>query len=133
MTETHDRQMLEGDFDVVEVDETHLYTNKYHRGRLLRRQIWSFGCLSRLTGDIHVELIIHQTSNKTRQILDDIIAQNVQQGSYVMSDMHRAYLGVHFQLNTGKHYTVNQRIQFVNGTVDIPVDYRFGRQSLAQI
>ncbi|KAG7295072.1 hypothetical protein JYU34_022541 [Plutella xylostella] len=47
VAEAHDRVKIGGVDDVVEVDETHLYTRKYHRGRLLRRQTWSFGCLSR--------------------------------------------------------------------------------------
>ncbi|KAF9411150.1 hypothetical protein HW555_010012 [Spodoptera exigua] len=49
VAEAHDRELLGGNTDIVEIDETHLFTRKYHRGRLLRRQTWTFGCLSRLT------------------------------------------------------------------------------------
>lgn len=49
--------------------------------RLLQRQTWSFGCISRLTKKIHVELI----PNKNRATLEPIIQQNVRQNSYTMS------------------------------------------------
>ena len=85
VAEAHDREMIGGD-DIVEVDETHLFTKKYHRGRLLQRQTWSFGCISRLTKKIHVE------PNKNRATLDKIIQDNVRPDSYIMSDQHRSYM-----------------------------------------
>lgn len=124
ITESHDRQMIGGQGDIVEVDETHLFTNKYHRGRLLQRQTWSFGCISRLTKKIHVELI----QDKSRPTLDAIINANVRPSSYIMSDMHRAYHGVDLRLNMAGHSTVNHRQQFVAGTIDIPVDLALGSQ-----
>lgn len=117
VAEAHDRQMLGGSNDVVEVDETHLYSNKYHRGRLLQRQTWVFGCISRITKKIHVELI----PDKTRQTLDPIVVANVRPGTFIMSDMHRAYRGIDLRLNMGGHYVVNHSTNFVAGTVDIPV------------
>uniref|UniRef100_A0A2A4JDY6 ISXO2-like transposase domain-containing protein n=1 Tax=Heliothis virescens TaxID=7102 RepID=A0A2A4JDY6_HELVI len=122
VAEAHDRDMIGGDNDIVEVDETHLYTNKYHRGRLLQRQTWSFGCISRLTKKIHVELIL----NKNRATLDPIIQQNVRQNSYIMSDQHRAYMGVHLRLGMRGHSSVNHSQQFTAGTVNIPVDPSLG-------
>ncbi|KAF9419654.1 hypothetical protein HW555_003932 [Spodoptera exigua] len=122
VAEAHDRDMIGGDNDIVEVDETHLYTNKYHRGRLLQRQTWSYGCISRLTKKIHVELI----PNKNRATLDPIIQQNVRQNSYIMSDQHRAYMGVHLRLGMRGHSSVNHSPQFTAGTVNIPVDPSLG-------
>ncbi|KAF9801728.1 hypothetical protein SFRURICE_014882 [Spodoptera frugiperda] len=122
VAEAHDREMLGGSNDVVEIDETHLYTRKYHRGRLLRRQTWSFGCISRLTRKVHVELI----PDKTRTTLDPIVEANVRTGSYIMSDMHRAYNNIHLRLGMRGHSAVNHSLNFVGGTVDIPVDASLG-------
>ncbi|XP_022819098.1 uncharacterized protein LOC111351411 [Spodoptera litura] len=122
VAEAHDRDLLGGSNDVVEIDETHLYTRKYHRGRLLRRQTWSFGCISRLTRQIHVELI----PNKARTTLDPIVEANVRTGSYIMSDMHRAYNNIHLRLGMRGHSAVNHSLNFVGGTVDIPVDTSLG-------
>lgn len=122
VAEAHDRGLIGGTDDVVEVDETHLYTNKYHRGRLLHRQTWSFGCISRLTKNVHVELI----ADKSRQTLDAIIQANVKPGTFIMSDMHRAYLGVDTRLGMRGHATVNHSIQFVNGTIDTAVNPTLG-------
>lgn len=124
IAEAHDRMQIGGDNDVVEMDETHLYTRKYHRGRILRSQLWAFGCISRLTKKLHIEVI----PNKTRAILDPIIAANVRPNSYLMSDMHRAYVGVHLRLNMRGHSSVNHSVEYVNGTVDIPVNVALGVQ-----
>ncbi|KAF9823924.1 hypothetical protein SFRURICE_013461 [Spodoptera frugiperda] len=70
------REMLGGTNDVVEIDETHLFSRKYHRGRLLRRQTWSFRYISRLTRKAHIELI----PDKTRTTLDPIVEANVRTG-----------------------------------------------------
>ncbi|KAF9419672.1 hypothetical protein HW555_003950 [Spodoptera exigua] len=95
---------------------------KYHRGRLLRRQTWTFGCLSRLTKKIHVELI----PNKSRTTLDPIVEANVRTGTYLMSDMHRAYDNIHLRLGMRGHSSVNHSENFVGGTIDIPVDDSLG-------
>ncbi|KAI5639423.1 ISXO2-like transposase domain-containing protein [Phthorimaea operculella] len=115
--------MIGGDSDVVEVDETHLYTRKYQRGRILRNQVWAFGCISRLTRTFHVTLI----PDKSRDTLDPIIAENVAEDSYIMSDRHRSYMGVHLRLGMRGHSSVNHSERFVNPIpVSIPVDPRLG-------
>ncbi|CAG9138773.1 unnamed protein product [Plutella xylostella] len=95
------------------------------KGRLLRRQTWSFGCLSRKTKRIHVELI----PDKTRATLDPIVEGNLEQGSFIMPDMHRAYMSIDLRLGMRGHAVVNHSIQFVNGTVAIPVDPALGGAS----
>lgn len=37
IAEAHDREMIGGVDDVVEVDETHLFTRKYNRGYFIKK------------------------------------------------------------------------------------------------
>lgn len=96
MTEVLDREIVGGPDDIVDVDETHMFTNKYYRG--LPRQTWSFSCMSRLTKKAHMELI----PTKNVQTLDSVAAHR-QPGSYIMSEMHRAYQGIQLRLNMAGH------------------------------
>ncbi|KAF9419671.1 hypothetical protein HW555_003949 [Spodoptera exigua] len=70
-----------------------------------------FGCLSRLTNKIHVELI----PDKSRTTLDPIVEANVRTGTYLMSDMHRAYDNIHLRLGMRGHSSVNHCENFVGG------------------
>lgn len=118
----HDAVQIGGPQDVVEVDEAHLFTNKYHRGRQLRRQIWVFGMISRVNRNMYIERI----ENKASTTLLDIMRAQMTPGTFIMSDCHRSYTHCDFKLGMRGHATVNHRIPFVNGTVDIPVDPTLG-------
>lgn len=118
----HDVAQIGGPQDVVEVDEAHLFTNKYHRGRQLRRQIWVFGMISRLTKNMYIQRI----ENKASLTLVNIMRAQMVPGSFIMSDCHRSYRHCDYKLGMRGHATVNHRVQFVNGTVDIPVNPALG-------
>ena len=129
VVQDHDYQPIGGPDDIVEVDESHLFTRKYHRGRLLvmeRRgasQCWVFGAISRSTGDMWIETI----HDKRRVTLDGIMAARIRRGTYIMSDEHRSYRGCDARLGMKGHATVNHRYRFVEGMVDIDgVLPRFG-------
>ncbi|CAG4990268.1 unnamed protein product [Colias eurytheme] len=62
------------------------------------------------------------------ETLQPIIEANVRPGTHIMSDYHRSYLGVERRLGMGGHYRVNHSVEFVNGTVDIPVNTALGQQ-----
>ena len=56
----HDPFPIGQNGDIVEVDESHLFTRKYHRGRILKRQMWVFGGICRRTGKVFVQLIMNK-------------------------------------------------------------------------
>lgn len=87
-----------------------------------RSQTWAFGCISQLTKKVHVEII----ENKTRRVLDAIIQANVKEDTYIMSDCHRSYVGVHLRLGMRSHSAVNHSERYVYGTVAIPVNAALG-------
>lgn len=119
VSQDHDFCPIGGSRDIVEVDESHLFTRKYRRGRLLaaeREQVWVFGAISRCTGDMWIEKI----RNKARYTLDAIMTAKIQPGSFIMSDEHRSYRGCAARLQMKGHATVNHKSRFVEGTVQVP-------------
>lgn len=112
----HDYRPIGGSQDVVEVDESWLFTRKYNRGRYLKlgkRQVWSFGAVSRLTGDMWVERI----QDKTRPSLDRIIQGRIRPRTFIMSDEHRSYQGLTDRLGMKGHATVNHSRRYVEEPV----------------
>lgn len=63
--------------DVIEVDETHLFTAKYGRGRVpaLRQAFWVFGCISRLTKERWFEPIPKNQEWFWIELFDDWLPQ----------------------------------------------------------
>ena len=118
VTQHHDFRPIGGPKDIVEVDESHLFKRKYHRGRLLSLELqhfWVFGAISRVTKELWIERI----PDKSRATLDPIIERVVKPSSYIMSDCHRSYINIHRRLNMKGHASVNHSLRFVEGTVDI--------------
>jgi ISXO2 transposase-like protein len=105
---THDEREIGGPGDVVEVDESHLFTPKYHRGRRLRRALWVFGGISRLTK----KRFAVQITDKRKSTLWPLMQEHIAQGSYIMSDEHRSYVGC-TQMNFAGHAAVNHSQTFV--------------------
>jgi len=48
----HDEVQIGGPGDVVEVDQSHLFTPKYHRGRPMQLALWVFGADSQKNGSL---------------------------------------------------------------------------------
>lgn len=86
---------------VVEVDESHLFTRKYHRGRQ-HVGVWVFGGVCRETREIFLVPI----PNKTRETLWGLMKKHIAAGSIIHSDGARVYNGVE-QLGFASHYSIN--------------------------
>jgi len=109
ITVQHDKFQIGGSDDIVEVDETHMYTRKYHVGRLLQqRQVWVFGGKSRKTGDSFVV----QIENKRKDTLWPLMQEYISQDTFIMSDGHRSYRNCNV-LGFKGHAWVNHRQNFV--------------------
>lgn len=104
----HDEVKIGGPGDVVEVDESHLFTPKYHRGRRMRRALWVFGGISRLTK----KQFIVQIDRKDRNTLFPLMRQHIARGSFIMTDEARVYRGCDVLGFTG-HCAVNHSVTFV--------------------
>lgn len=105
----HDEQPIGGPGDIVEVDESHLFTPKYHRGRGMRRKsLWVFGGISRLTK----KQFIVQVGGRDRNTLFPLMRQHIAQGSFIMSDEARVYRGCEVLGFTG-HCAVNHSQTYV--------------------
>ncbi len=116
VAQDHDYRPIGGSHDVVEVDETWLFTRKYHRGRKLslgKRQTWVFGAISRLTGDMWAERI----RDKRAATFDAIMRERIAPRTWIMSDQHRSYQGCAARLGMKGHSSVNHRMQFVGNSV----------------
>lgn len=105
----HDEQQIGGPGDVVECDETHLFTPKYHRGRPLERSLWVFGGISRTTR----KRFVVQIRAKDRDTLFRLMQKHIAQKSWVFTDEWRAYLTCE-SLGFAGHANVNHSRRFVN-------------------
>lgn len=96
----------------VEIDETHLFKRKYHRGRLLRHEdVWVFGGICRETKEMFVEYV----PDRRGETLWPIIQRRIAPGTIIMSDSARVYDNLHLP-NRGnfEHYQVNHSRHFVD-------------------
>jgi len=109
---THDNICIGGPGFHVEIDETHLWTRKYHRGRaLVNESKWVFGGICRETKEAFVQIV----PQRTGQILWPIIMQRIHPGSIIMSDQARVYDNLHRASRGGyQHYQVNHSQNFVD-------------------
>ena len=103
----HDQEQVGGPGDIVEIDESHLFTRKNHRGRMLRRAIWVFGGISRLTK----KRFAVQVRRRDRATLWPIMQKHIAQGSFVFSDEWAAYAGCAV-LGFSRHLSVNHSLMF---------------------
>ena len=104
---------LGGDGVVVEIDEIHLCTRKYNRGRILRTQHeWAFGGYERGTGRVFVARVAH----KDAQTLIPILKRFVRPGTTIYSDGWLAYrsLDQHGFVHDVDMHTVIHDENFVN-------------------
>lgn len=100
---------------IVEIDETHLHTRKYSKGRLLakeREQIWVFGGIERLTKRCFVCIV----PNRSQEVLIDKIRRYIKPGSIIISDQWRAYTKI--SEYGYKHFSVNHSENFVSPEAD---------------
>jgi hypothetical protein len=93
----------------VEIDETHICKRKYGVGRvLLSEAVWLVGGICRETGEIFLKTTTRRNSNT----LSNIILNNVNSGTTIITDCWRGYSGLS-DLNFN-HFTVNHSINFVS-------------------
>jgi hypothetical protein len=93
-----------GDGLHVEIAESHLWTRKYHRGRVLvSEQSWVFGGICRETN----ECFILPVQDRKGETLWPIIRQKIAPGSVILSDEARVYKNLHRPARGGyQHYLV---------------------------
>lgn len=95
--------------EIIELDETHLYTRKYFVGRILKSEKWwLFGAISRSTGKINLKM------TRTRDALNccNFVRSSVNEGSIVITDYWRGYNKLS-QIGY-QHEKVNHSINFVD-------------------
>jgi transposase len=94
---------------IVEVDETHIFSRKYHRGRMLvSESVWVVGAIWR--SDKKGCLLIVRKRNA--EVLITFFLQHILPGSTVITDMWRGYNCVS-QFGY-EHLKVNHSINFVD-------------------
>lgn len=94
-----------GNGRTVEVDEAVFGKRKYNRGRLMKSQ-WVLGGIEGETGNCFLVPI----QNRKRETLFEVIQNNINPGTTIMTDCWRAYEG----LEELGHYTVNHTNNFVD-------------------
>lgn len=104
----HDEEQVGSATDIVEVDESHLFTRKYGRGRDLRWNFWVFGGISRL----NKKRFICQIENKRKNTLWPLMQQHIAQDTFIMSDEHQSYVGC-AALGFKGHAAVNHTHNYV--------------------
>ncbi|KAG0425188.1 hypothetical protein DMUE_6051 [Dictyocoela muelleri] len=94
---------------IVEIDETHLFKNKRRIGRRnVGESYWVVGGLDRNTGRYFLEV----TTRRNRSNLHDIIRENVEVGTKVITDEWRGYWGLE---DIGFiHCRINHSVSFVD-------------------
>lgn len=97
---------LGGENVEVEIDESHLFTNKYHRGAVLTSQsIWVFGIIERISKKIFIQVV----SKRDAETLNGVAEARILPGTIVFSDSWRGYKTiktrhVFFQVNHSKTF-----------------------------
>jgi IS1 family transposase len=103
------RNLVGGNGDWVEVDETHLVSRRDGRGRILTHErYWVIGCVSRATKRLAVCLVRRRDANTCLRFVSD----NVARGSNVVTDGWRGYRRL---VTLGyNHFWVDHSREFVN-------------------
>jgi hypothetical protein len=102
-----------GDNIIVQIDETCLMKNKYHRGRLLRSQKWIFGGI--VLGN-HELFFFEYVERRNENTLLEIIRRRILPGTIIMSDMWGGYQNLENRLSeyNYRHFTVNHGEYFID-------------------
>jgi hypothetical protein len=103
-------QQICGEDCIVEIDETVLVKNKYHRGKLLEYQVWAV-----VRGQPHT-FFDRKVDDRSRNTLIEIIRRKIAPGTLILTDMWRGYLGLEtICIDLGfRHQTVNHSENFVD-------------------
>lgn len=100
----------------VEIDESKIFKNKNHIGRLTRQQEtreWVFGGICRETKETFFEIV----NDRREETLKDAIERNVERGSHIISDQWRSYQNIQ---NWGYlHSTINHSESFISPEDDL--------------
>lgn len=99
------RRKIGGSGFTIEIDECHLFTNKYNRGRPLAsqiRQLWAVGGVVRETGECFVEVVRDRKKNTLREVID----RNVEKGGTIITDCYSGYRGIG-EFMQARHLTIN--------------------------
>lgn len=101
-----------GEGKIVEIDESLITKNKYHRGRKLASQQWIFGGVERGSSNCFIEII----EKRDRRTLLEILKRRVRVRSIIASDSWAAYrdLEAHIPELEATHYVVNHKNNFIN-------------------
>jgi transposase-like protein len=102
-----DSELIGGQGEIVEIDESKFGKRKYHRGRRVDGA-WVFGGVERDSGRCFFEVV----GDRSADTLIPIIQKYIKPGTTIISDCWKAYSSLS-SLNY-KHYTVNHSKEFVN-------------------
>jgi transposase-like protein len=94
--------LLGGEGIEVEMDESHIFSRKYNRGRFLAFQsVWVFGLIERLTKRVFVK----QVENRNAETLYYVVKDHVREDSELFGDSWRGYsrIAQDFRLRTVYH------------------------------
>lgn len=108
---THSSTPIGGPGHEVEIDESHICTRKYNRGRLLHNEtqhIWVFGGIDRETKNC----FITRVKKRDRQTLVNIIKKFILPGTKIITDGWKAYNKLEEEGYI--HECVNHSVEFVN-------------------
>ncbi len=104
-------KLIGGPGMTVEIDESHIRSRKYNRGRILKSEaVWVFGGICRETG----ECFLAQCERRDANTLLPILQERVAPGTTIYSDMWPAYGGIN-NLPVGyEHWSVNHSENFID-------------------
>jgi transposase-like protein len=98
-----------GSGHIVEMDESHLMTRKFNRGRVLvSEQLWVVGEIDRTTG----QCFVVEVTNRNKATLERIIVDRIEPGSIIFTDCWRGYSGIGDLPQGYQHGTVNHFYEF---------------------
>jgi hypothetical protein len=93
----------------VEIDETHLFRRKYHRGDILAfENILIFSIIDRITKNV----IVKRVENRTSLTFLSVVNEHVSAGIRIYSDSWRGYSLIRRRFDL---VSVNHSIRFVDG------------------
>src|SRR5260363_378943 len=103
------KQKIGGPGIIVEIDETKIGRNKYHRGKPVQG-VWVYGAVERTD---QRRIFVTEIPDKKESTLLQIIKDNIEEGSIIYSDCFRSYQNITSKLNFD-HKTVNHSEYFVD-------------------